>query len=72
MAIVLFSKDGEKMVVNEYGFEHYLEAGWLLTKVSHAVPVEEPDEEIRLRAKEAGIKNWHNRKIDTLKEMLGS
>ena len=57
-----------------------LSQGWMTSPAACYPTFEEVDtndtgklstQEIRAAAKKAGIKNWHNRKIDTLKEMLG-
>ena len=36
------------------------------------VPAEETDEEVRMKAKEAGIKSWHMKSIKRLKEELNN
>ena len=74
MAIVLFRKNDtgeiESQVVNEYGFKQYFDAGWVLDAASLTENKKSSEEEIRLAAKDAGIKSWHLKSIDTLKKAL--
>ena len=58
----------------------YLEAGHVVDPDELAPTFEEADtndtgklsvEEVRAAAKMAGIRNWHNKKIDNLKKELG-
>lgn len=58
-------------VFDEYLFTSNLETGWYLTP-SECYEIEEDtvlsDDEVRLLAKEKGIKYWHNKNIDKLRK----
>ena len=57
----------EAEIFNEYSFTSLLDAGWFLTPEE----INETEEEkLRAMAKEKGIRNWHNMKIENLREKL--
>ncbi len=76
MAVVLYKKDGESIIVPPDRLQANLEAGWSLTKDGDDAEKEEEKiptttKEIRQFAKLAGFKDWRTAKIQTLREKLG-
>ena len=76
MAVTLYRGTTFK-VFDEYSFRSALKEGWSLKKGVVEPPVkdiieatEESEISLRSRAKKAGIKNWYNLRLDTLKARL--
>lgn len=80
MSIVLYGKNGARQVIKGHvDFAGMEKNGWY--RNPDMIPADEPDEDkdfveteeeqaIRQLAKDEGIKNWHNKKIDNLKKEL--
>jgi len=80
MAVVLFNKDGQSKICNEFSYLHLLEDGWYYTqKEAEEAEKNKKDEkdkeasnenDLRAAAKEAGISHWHTKSIDRLENEL--
>lgn len=77
MAVVLYKKNGESIIVPADRLQANLEAGWLLDPNEESNAKEEEEKipttakEIRQFAKLAGFKDWRTAKIQILRERLG-
>jgi len=58
----------EMKVFDEFLFASNLDIGWCLTPAECYKTKPLNDSEIRASAKEKGIKNWYNKKIDRLRK----
>ena len=84
MATILFNNDEDgnlvEIRIEAERVQAYLANGYVCDPEELKAPTGEVDpietgtsdvDEIRASAKKAGIRNWHNKKIDTLKSELG-
>lgn len=76
MAVILYKKDGQSIIVPPDRLQANLKAGWSLTKGENNAEKKEEKiptttKEIRQFAKLAGFKDWRTAKIQILREKLG-
>jgi hypothetical protein len=66
MSVVVW-KDGESLLVEPFALQRHLDAGYTLDDKPKAPKASDEELQLRQDAKDLGIKNYHNMKLDNLK-----
>ena len=69
MSVIVYGPEGEKLI-DPNDLHAYLKQGYRIDKFE--VEEELTDDEVRTKARQLGIKSWHNKGIDKLKREINA